>query len=97
MQTDISTLVEVIDMSANIDEFRKLLKGLSRQEFEEPISEITEQLEKSIGLNNFLNTCAENRFSEGVVCPYCGKEQIVKLGRVMIYIRKVLCSAKILE
>lgn len=63
-------------MSANINEIKKLLKGLSRKDLEELNSEITEQLEKSVGLIDFLDTCAEQRFSEGLVCPYCGKKQV---------------------
>ena len=68
-------------MSANINEIKKLLKGLSRKDVEELNSEITEQLEKSVGLIDFLDTCAEQRFSEGLVCPHCGKKHIVKFGR----------------
>ena len=52
-------------MSANINEIKKLLKGLLRKDLEELNYEITEQLEKSVGLIDFLDTCAEHRFSEG--------------------------------
>ena len=54
-------------MSANINEIKKLLKGLSRKDLEELNSEITEQLEKSVGLIDFLDICAEQRFLEGLV------------------------------
>ena len=41
-------------------------------------AEITDQLEGYIGLPDFLNKCAEQRFVDGLVCPHCDKKHIVK-------------------
>ena len=68
-------------MTVNIDEIRKQLNRLSREDLEQINAEITEKLEGYVGLSDFLNRCAEQRFADGLVCPHCGKKHIVKFGK----------------
>jgi len=68
-------------MTVNINEIRKQLNRLSREDLEQINAEITEKLEGYVGLSDFLNRCAEQRFADGLVCPQCGKKHIVKFGK----------------
>ena len=68
-------------MTENIKEIRRLLNRLSREDLEQLNAEITEKLEGYGGLADFLNRCAEQRFADGLVCPHCGKKNIVKFGK----------------
>ena len=68
-------------MTVNLKDIQKLIKGLSKEDLEQLHAEITQQLEGYVGLTDFLNKCAEQRFSEGLVCPHCGKKNIVKFGK----------------
>lgn len=68
-------------MTENIKEIRRLLNSLSREDLEQLNAEITEKLEGYVGLSDFLNRCAEQRFADGLVCPHCCKKNIVKFGK----------------
>ena len=63
------------------DEIRNLLKQLSASDLEEVGAEVTEMLDTKVNFPTFFKECAEQRFSEGLVCPRCGKKHIVKAGR----------------
>ena len=69
-------------MTLNINKIRKQLNKLSREDLEQINAEIAEKLEGYVGLSDFLNGCAEQRFADGLVCPHCGKKHIVKFGKV---------------
>ena len=45
-------------MTVNINEIRKQLNRLSREDLEQINAEITEKLEGYVGLSDFLNRCA---------------------------------------
>ena len=66
-----------MDMTVNINEIRKQLNRLSREDLEQINAEITKKLEGCVGLSDFLNRCAEQRFADGLICPHCGKKHIV--------------------
>ena len=51
------------------DEIRNLLKQLKPEELEEISAEVTEILDDKINFPTFFRECAEQRFSEGLVCP----------------------------
>nr|WP_297180563.1 transposase [uncultured Agathobaculum sp.] len=68
-------------MTETMQNIRKLLKGLSREDLEQLNSEITERLEEYVGLPDFFHKCMEKRFSDGLVCPHCGKKHIVRFGK----------------
>ena len=68
-------------MTETMQNIRELLKGLSREDLEQLNSEITERLEEYVGLPDFFHKCMEQRFSDGLVCPHCGKKHIVRFGK----------------
>lgn len=72
-------------MTETMQNIRKLLKGLSREDLEQLNSEITERLEEYVGLPDFFHKCMEQRFSDGLVCPNCSKKHInvAKLADVL--------------
>lgn len=68
-------------MTVKYEEIKKILKGLSLEDLEQLQEDIARETEKYIGLADFLNSCTEQRFADGLVCSRCGKKNIVKFGK----------------
>lgn len=68
-------------MTVKYEEIKRALKGLSLEDLEQLQEDIARETEKYVGLADFFNGCAEQRFAEGLVCPHFGKKNIVKFGR----------------
>ena len=58
----------------------KEVLDLTLEDLEQINAEIAEKLEGYVGLSDFLNRCAEQRFADCLVCPHCGKKHIVKFA-----------------
>lgn len=64
-----------------VQEIEKLLKSLSAEDLEKVSGVVSDMLETKVPFSDFMKVCVEERFSEGLVCPHCGKKHIVKAGR----------------
>ncbi len=68
-------------MTVKYEEIKRILKELPLADLEQLQEDIAKETENYVGLTDFLNGCAEQKFADGLVCPHCGKKNIVKFGR----------------
>ena len=58
-----------------------LLRDLNDIELQNLTKVLNEHLDGKRNILSFYNKCAEQRFSDGLVCPHCGSKHIRKHGR----------------
>lgn len=67
----------------NILEIKKqLIKSLSNQDLTELTIALSQHLETALEVGNVIDEFTDKRFADGLVCPYCHKDNTVKNGRV---------------
>lgn len=76
-------------MNSKVEEIYSKINGLSSDERKELMFMLTAMGDKVVSLTSFIT---ENKFSDGVVCPYCGHKHIVRNGRRADGTQKYFCK-----